>query len=61
MLVVIAGSELFTGNCLLPPIAKFAGETNWNGSKKLGLVYLGNFIGSLFVAYFLHPQPACLP
>lgn len=54
MLVVIAGSELFTGNCLLPPIAKFAGETDWNGVlKNWGWVYLGNFIGSVFVAYFL--------
>ena len=54
MLVVIAGSELFTGNCLLPPIAKFAGEAEWSGVlKNWGWVYLGNFIGSVFVAYFL--------
>lgn len=54
MLVIIAGSELFTGNCLLPPMAKFAGETDWNGVlRNWGWVYLGNFIGSVFVAYFL--------
>ena len=54
MLVVIGGSELFTGNCLLPPIALFAGETDRNGVlRNWGWVYLGNFVGSVFVAFFL--------
>ena len=54
MLVVIGGSELFTGNCLLLPIAALKGDARWNGVFKNGMwVYLGNFIGSVFVAYFL--------
>jgi formate transporter len=51
MLVVIAGSELFTGNCMFPTVAVLARKAstlgllkNWIGS------YIGNFIGSLFVA-----------
>jgi formate/nitrite transporter len=54
MLVVIAGSELFTGNCMFMPTAwlhrKASGLgvlKNWIGS------YIGNFIGALFVAYVL--------
>lgn len=51
MLVVIAGSELFTGNCLLPPIAFFAGEAKMGGVLKNWIwVYIGNFLGSVFVA-----------
>jgi formate/nitrite transporter len=56
MLVVIAGSELFTGNCMLPPIAWFAGEAKTDGVLKNWVaVYLGNLVGSIFVAYcFTH-------
>ncbi len=54
MLVIIGGSELFTGNCLLPPMAALKGEAQWGGVFKNWLwVYIGNFIGSVFVAYFL--------
>ena len=54
MLVVIGGSELFTGNCLLPPMAALSGDAKWGGVFKNWLwVYIGNFIGSVFVAYFL--------
>ena len=53
MLVVIGGSELFTGNCLLPPMAALKGDAQWNGVFKNWIwVYIGNFIGSVFVAYF---------
>lgn len=51
MLVVIAGSELFTGNCMFPVVAVLARKAstlgllkNWIGS------YIGNFIGALFLA-----------
>ncbi|MBN2851317.1 MAG: formate/nitrite transporter family protein [Clostridia bacterium] len=53
MLVVIAGGELFTGNTLiimsvLQRKAKFSGMMkNWS------LVYIGNFIGSFFIAYMI--------
>ena len=54
ILVVIAGSELLTGNMALVPLAAMRGRA------KLGdlvhnffFVLLGNLLGSLFVAYFL--------
>lgn len=52
-LVLLAGSELFTGNCLLIiPVLKreisvSAMLRNW------GIVYLGNFAGSVFVAWMV--------
>ena len=54
VLVVLAGSELLTGNMALVPIAMMRKRV---GFKALGLnftvVLIGNLIGSLFVAYFL--------
>src|SRR3954468_19558120 len=54
VLVVLAGSELLTGNMALVPIAALRGRVNL---RALGLnftiVTIGNLIGSLFVAYFL--------
>lgn len=52
MLVVIAGAELLTGNMMTVPIALHQGRV-----KLTGLIYnwfwvlIGNFIGSVFVAY----------
>ena len=57
MLVVIAGSELFTGNCMFAPISVLNGEAPLKGLlKNWSIVYLGNFLGSIFVAYFLAYQ-----
>lgn len=54
MLVVIAGSELFTGNCMVPTIACLNKQAKWAGLAKNWLgSYIGNFAGGLFVAYFL--------
>ncbi|MDD5510085.1 MAG: formate/nitrite transporter family protein [Dehalococcoidales bacterium] len=54
MLVVIAGSELFTGNCMVPFISCLEGKARWIGLfRNWFLVYIGNFIGALFVAFFL--------
>ncbi|MCR4407897.1 MAG: formate/nitrite transporter family protein [Anaerolineae bacterium] len=54
MLVVIAGSELFTGNCSMLPASCLSGRAKWAGLlKNWVFVYIGNFIGSLFVAYCL--------
>ena len=54
VLVVLAGSELLTGNMALVPIAMMRRRV---GFGALGLnftvVLIGNLIGSLFVAYFL--------
>jgi formate/nitrite transporter len=54
MLVVIAGAELFTGNtaCTIPAV--MSGKASWGGlARNWVLAYIGNFIGSLFVAFFL--------
>ena len=53
-LVVIAGSELFTGNCMFAPIAWLDKKITIKGfAINWTLVYIGNLIGSLFVAYCL--------
>lgn len=61
MLVVFAGAELFTGNnAVLVPGAL---SRNYGLRKVLFnwiLVYIGNFVGSLFFAYFLVKLPGML-
>lgn len=54
MLVVMAGAELFTGNnaYFMPNV--LSGKQSWGAPlRNWALVYAGNFIGALFVAYFL--------
>ena len=53
MLVVIAGAELFTGNTMmLLPLAQR--KISVSGlAKNWSVVYFGNFIGSVFVAYLI--------
>lgn len=53
ILTLIAGGELLTGNMMVMPMAKLAGEIslptlliNWT------TILLSNFIGAIFVAYF---------
>lgn len=54
MLVVIAGAELFTGNCMFASISVFNRESGFKGlAVNWTLVYLANLIGSIFVAFFL--------
>jgi formate/nitrite transporter len=54
ILVVIAGSELLTGNMALIPLAAFEGRAKISGLfANFGIVLIGNLIGSLFVAYLL--------
>lgn len=54
MFVVLAGGELFTGNTMmLLPLAQrriglFGLLRNW------GIVYLGNFVGSVFIAWLIY-------
>jgi formate/nitrite transporter len=57
VLVVIAGSELLTGNMALVPLAAFRGLTTVRQlMQNFGWVAIGNLAGSLFVAYFLAVQ-----
>ena len=49
MLVVIAGAELFTGNCGVITPACLTGAARWNALLRNWVcVYIGNFIGSVF-------------
>lgn len=53
MLVIIAGGELFTGNCLIV-ISCLEGKSKWSGMFiNWFFVYIGNFIGSVFIAYLI--------
>ncbi len=59
ILVVMAGAELFTGNCLMAGPAS-NGKVKWTGVlKNWGLVYLGNMAGA-FLAAFLTVASAFL-
>lgn len=54
ILVVITGAELFTGNtaCCIPAV--LSKDISWTAcARNWGLSYIGNFLGSLFVAFFL--------
>ncbi len=54
MLVVIAGAELFTGNCMMP-LGSLAGCTPIKGILRNWFwVYLANFIGSILVALLIY-------
>src|SRR5690348_9718728 len=54
ILVVIAGSELLTGNMALIPLSVLGGRASLGGlSRNVLFVLIGNLVGSLFVAYFL--------
>jgi len=54
MLVVLAGSELFTGNNLMT-LGMFKGEYGFGHVLKNWVpVYIGNFIGSIFMAFLIY-------
>jgi formate/nitrite transporter len=54
ILVVIAGSELLTGNMALVPMAVFKRQAGMGALvANFTWVLIGNLLGSLFVAYFL--------
>lgn len=52
MLVVLAGSELFTGNCMYMPMGILQGKATLGGlAKNWSISWVLNFVGALFVAY----------
>jgi formate/nitrite transporter len=54
VLVLIAGSDLATGNMMLVPLGAMNGKLSVGDVvRNLTLVLLGNLVGALFVAYFL--------
>ena len=53
MLVILAGGELFTGNTLII-ISVLKGKVKLiKMLKNWSIVYLGNFVGSVFIAYMM--------
>jgi formate/nitrite transporter len=57
ILVIIAGSELLTGNMALVPLAAMRGRASLSRlAENWFFVLIGNLLGSLFVAYFLGVQ-----
>lgn len=53
MMVIIAGGELFTGNCLIV-ISCLDGKSKWSGLlKNWFFVYIGNFIGSILIVFLI--------
>lgn len=51
MLVVVAGGELFTGNCFIV-ISCLQKKSSWSGMLRNWLwVYAGNFVGSVLLAW----------
>ena len=60
MLVVIAGSELFTGNTAISVPGVLSGRIKWFAwMGNMFLSYTGNIIGSLFVAFFCRTRQNC--
>ena len=54
VLVLIAGSDLATGNMMLVPLGAMRGKVSLpDVARNLTLVLLGNLLGALFVAFFL--------
>lgn len=52
-MVVLAGSELFTGDCLMI-ISACEGAISWKKMLRCWvLVYIGNFVGSILVAFLM--------
>lgn len=57
VLVLIAGSDLATGNMMLVPLGAMRGKLGIGDvARNLTLVLVGNLIGALFVAFFLAVQ-----
>ena len=56
-LVVIGGAELFTSDCAVMALSLQRREISWGRLLRLwSLVYLGNFVGALLVAWFMVQQ-----
>ncbi len=53
MLVLIAGGELFTGNTMMVAAVLERKASAWGMLRNWIFVYLGNFIGSFFIAYMM--------
>ena len=55
MMVVIAGSELFTGNAMACFISACNGQATWGGLVyNWVVVYIANFVGSIMLVYIIY-------
>ena len=56
--IVLTGMELFTGDCMLVPMAAMMKRCTWGAVMKNWVwVYIGNVIGSFFYAYLMAVGP----
>ena len=56
--IVLTGCELFTGDCMLVPMAAMMKKVTWNMVfRNWFFVYIGNLIGSLWYAYIMAAGP----
>ena len=56
--IVLTGAELFTGDCMLVPMAAMMKKTSWSKVLRVWLwVYIGNIVGSVFYAYLMAAGP----
>ena len=56
--IVLTGMLLFTGDCMLMPMAACNRKTTWSKVVTIWFfVYIGNFVGSLFWAYLMSVGP----
>jgi formate/nitrite transporter len=53
MMVILLGTELFTGDCLFVMSVFDRKQTVWQYTRLLCLVYIGNFIGAGFLALLI--------
>lgn len=52
IMVVVAGAELFTSDCAVLPLGALSKKTSWIDLARVwSIVYLGNFIGAVVVAW----------
>ncbi len=51
ILIVVGGAELFTGNTLITMAFASKKVTLWKLLRNWGIVYAGNFVGSILTAY----------
>jgi formate/nitrite transporter len=58
IITVLTGAELFTGDAMFGPLAALVHKTSWAAIMKLWVVvYIGNLIGSLLIAYMMAYGP----
>ncbi len=56
--IVLTGMELFTGDCMLVPMAAMMKKVSWNAVwRNWFWVYIGNIVGSFFYAYIMAVGP----